>query len=523
MTILNVWDGTQWVEIGAQGFQGDQGNQGTSGEDSAFYLTAKHSDNSASFSGLSVFNFNVEGFYLTQNEPNTDEVMINLRQIKGDQGTQGNQGFQGDQGDTGAKGDQGTQGNQGTTGEGFYLTAKHSDDSASFSGLNLLTFNVDGFYLTQNDPNTDEVIINLRQIKGDQGDQGFQGDQGADGGGGGSAAKNALINGTFTVPQRGTAFDSTTTPANNDDTYLLDRWLLLSDGDNIVDISQETSVTPVGGSGAIKLDVETANAKFGILQVIEGINSDRFVGQTCSLRFKARITGSSIGAIRAAVLEWTSTEDSVTSDVVSAWNGAGTNPTLVANWAFSNTPAALTAPTTSYQTYTIENISVGSSATNVAVFIWIDDVTTTIGDFLYISEVQLEEGDTASDFERTLFTPELSRCQRYYWRPVFGHAGGVGFTLGVGVTSSTTACEMFNQFPVRMRATPSIGASDATHFQALPVIPPTQATTVKPILVNPSDSMTAIRYTVASGLVTGEAIRVRTNNASSFIDFDAEL
>lgn len=44
----------------------------------------------------------------------------------------------------------------------FYLTVKHSDDTTSFGGLNLLAFNVGNFYLTQNPPNTDEVMINLR-------------------------------------------------------------------------------------------------------------------------------------------------------------------------------------------------------------------------------------------------------------------------------------------------------------------------------------------------------------------------
>ncbi len=43
----------------------------------------------------------------------------------------------------------------------FYLTVKQTDGLASFSGISVLNFG-DGFYLSQNDPNTDEVIINLR-------------------------------------------------------------------------------------------------------------------------------------------------------------------------------------------------------------------------------------------------------------------------------------------------------------------------------------------------------------------------
>lgn len=58
--------------------------------------------------------------------------------------------------------------------------------------------------------------------------------------------RNHLINGAMMVAQRGTSFTSTTTPANNDDTYLLDRWILLSDGNDIVDVTQATEA-PAGG------------------------------------------------------------------------------------------------------------------------------------------------------------------------------------------------------------------------------------------------------------------------------------
>ena len=278
-----------------------------------------------------------------------------------------------------------------------------------------------------------------------------------------SRDQNILINGDFAVAQRGTTFTSATTPANNDDTYLLDRWTLLSDGNDIVDVSQSTTVIPTGGTASILLDVETANAKFGIIQFVENRIARSIIGGICSLSFQARITGSSITAIRAGVLAWSSTADSVTSDVVSAWGAAGTNPTLVANWTFENTPAALTAPTTSFQTYTIENISIDtSSAANVAVFIWIDDVTTTIGDFLYISDVQLEIGATATSFKRRQFTTEEELCKRYCQRPGAGAASKV---LGAGYCYSTTQAEIFIPLSPSMRTeSPTATYSSASAF-----------------------------------------------------------
>ena len=274
-----------------------------------------------------------------------------------------------------------------------------------------------------------------------------------------SRDQNLMINGDFAVAVMGSTFTSATTPANNDDTYLLEDWVILSNGNDVVDVSQETSVIPSGGTAAIKLDVETVNLKFGILQIVENRMARSIIGGVCSLSFKARITGTSITAIRAAVIAWNSTADTVTSDVVSAWGLAGTNPTLVANWTYENTPAALTAPTTSYQTYTIENISIDTaSATNVAVFIWTDDVTTTVGDFLYISDVQLEIGATATTFKRRHFTTEESLCARFYQQSYNnGVAPGTVTTAGVfAVTDPVAQGTWWIPLRVPMRTAPTI-------------------------------------------------------------------
>ena len=46
---------------------------------------------------------------------------------------------------------------------GFYgITVKETDDSQSFSGVNVVAFNDTDFYVTQNSSNTDESIVNFR-------------------------------------------------------------------------------------------------------------------------------------------------------------------------------------------------------------------------------------------------------------------------------------------------------------------------------------------------------------------------
>jgi hypothetical protein len=255
-----------------------------------------------------------------------------------------------------------------------------------------------------------------------------------------SPNRNGIINGSFRVSQRGTTFTSATTPANDDDTYLLDRWILQSDSSDIVDVSQEQSSDIANPAYNIKLDIETANKKFGILTVLEYRDSRQFTNQAVSLSFKAKRTGTTIGAIRAAILSWSGVADTITSNIVTSstdWEAAGTNPILAANWNYENTPAALTAITTSWQTYKIENITIDSANTaNVGVFIWTDDTAMDAGDFLHIADVQLEIGSVATPFEVGAYADELARCQRYYYRSLIGSYTTFAwvYVLGDGVT-----------------------------------------------------------------------------------------
>jgi hypothetical protein len=221
--------------------------------------------------------------------------------------------------------------------------------------------------------------------------------------------RNRLINGDMRVSQRGTSF---TAGANNDDTYNLDRWTLLSDGNDIVDVTQ-ANVAPTAGLFSIGLDVETVNKKFGIVQIIEQRNIVGMFNQPVTLSFSARTSGSSIGNLKAVILSWISTADTVTSDVVSAWGTDGVTPTFAANWTAENTPQNL-APSNTWTRYSITATLDTASTNNVAVFIWCDDLTTTLGDFLYIADVQLEVGSLATPFERKLQSQTLAECQRYY-------------------------------------------------------------------------------------------------------------
>ncbi len=270
--------------------------------------------------------------------------------------------------------------------------------------------------------------------------------------------RNYIINGGFTVNQRGGTYTAATVPANNDDTYLLDLCILLSDGNDVVDVSQDLTAAnkPTGAYASLKSLVATANLKWGYLWILEARDAAALIGGTVSLSFD--VVGSGIANVRAAVLTWDGTVDVVTSDVVSAWGAAGTNPTFATNWTAENVAENL-AVTGSVVRKKIEGISVNTSgAKNVAIFIWVDDTDAAVADTLNISDVTLERSATAHAFVPRNFQEELALCQRYYSQSYDdGVAQATNDKDGMKIfEAANTDGTVSTSFPVRMRTTPAV-------------------------------------------------------------------
>ena len=109
-------------------------------------------------------------------------------------------------------------------------------------------------------------------------------------GGSGAAMKNRIINGGMNISQRNTSYTSANSE-NNDDVYVLDRFYILSDGNDAIDVTQTTTV-PTGAKFSIGLDVETTNKKFGIAQIIENANCFDAIGGAVTLSFQAKVSST---------------------------------------------------------------------------------------------------------------------------------------------------------------------------------------------------------------------------------------
>jgi len=261
--------------------------------------------------------------------------------------------------------------------------------------------------------------------------------------------KNRIINGGMDIAQRGTSF---TSGANNNDAYVLDRFYILSDGNDAIDVTQTTTV-PTGAKFSIGLDVETTNKKFGIAQIIENANCFDAIGGAVTLSFQAKVSATTkLDNVKCAIVAWSGTADSVTSDIISAWGAEGTNPTLIANATYENTPANLNV-TTSFATYSVTANVDTASTSNIIVFIWSDVTDTTAGDFLYITNIQLEKGSTATSFDYRPYGTELALCQRYFAVTATTLSGGLSSLNGQG------NLQWF--YKVTMRAAPTVTGNTA--------------------------------------------------------------
>lgn len=257
---------------------------------------------------------------------------------------------------------------------------------------------------------------------------------------------NLLENSDFSVwqhlsPDEGPETDFTVTAAGNfsgggNDDYdqPVDRWHLVSDGDDIIDFKRSTGgnesagILDVGMRGAAKLLVNATNKKFGLLQNVESHRTLQLHNNAlkCSLSFKVRadpVTPGNLKKLKAGVISSTTPSDIASATPIAAWSANGTNPTLISGHQFEATPVSLGTPSEgSWTLYKIEDIDCTTANwRNLKVIVWIDDPTdSAAGDILRISEAKLEDGIVATPFERALYSVELDACKRQFQKLGYG-------------------------------------------------------------------------------------------------------
>jgi len=340
--------------------------------------------------------------------------------------------------------------------------------------------------------------------------------------------RNTVINGAMQVAQRGTS----TTGGG----FLVDRFELnINNTDNIAITQSQDSSSPDGFANSWKILATTAESavaadeRVRFRQNIEGQNLQQFAfgtsaakSMTLSFYVKSnktgtyavnldqddasRIIGSTYTIDTADTWEYkTITVAGDTSGTINNDNGAG----LVVSWyllAGSN--------------YTgTDNTSYGASADGKQAFGHSTTWGQATNDNFYITGVQLEVGENASDFEHRSFGEELSLCQRYYYVLAEGSAA----TIPTGSYYNSTLVATTVIFPTEMRATPALKNPSVTDGYS--IYANNTEDTFNQINSIARNTKRGASLDITSGVsgTAGHSGPMRTKNASSLLAFDAEL
>lgn len=267
--------------------------------------------------------------------------------------------------------------------------------------------------------------------------------------------RNRIINGRFRVDQRNSG--ASISPADN--AYWSDRWRHLTETTSHLCTAADTTMG--GGRKNGKMAFQGGTEKGGYWQVIEGINCKDMRSKAVTLSVALQVSNVRLGNIKIGIIEFTGTEDAVSGDPISAWGADGVTPTLAASYAFVNTPANLSV-TTSGVTYST-TVTLGSTFNNLAVFIWNDDKTYTANDALYVTDVQLEQAASKTNYAEVSIDTEYSNCT-YYFRKRIAAVATESFAV-LHAYATTVAWGSLENWRSPMRVAPTASLSALADFR----------------------------------------------------------
>lgn len=258
------------------------------------------------------------------------------------------------------------------------------------------------------------------------------------------AGRNRLINGDFRVWQRGTAFSASTGARPTADRWLVNAHAttLSASRDDIAAGGGAAGRLIAGSRHLLKLVVESvagADSMALVQQRIEDVRT--FAGKRVTVSFKARATVDNF----KVGLEF---QQSFGAGGSTARDSIGGGVTLDTMWRWHQ--LTVDVPGIAGQTLGADSY--------LQLSLWLDAGANFAGrafgagqksGVVYLAEMQVEEGDTATDFDRRPEALELLLCQRYYETVDVNRILGITYTAN----GDSRACIPFK---VRKRVAPRI-------------------------------------------------------------------
>lgn len=358
---------------------------------------------------------------------------------------------------------------------------------------------------------------------------------------GNTGRRNLINNGGMQVAQRGTSATSISTGG----LYTVDRFqYYVANHDELrTTMSQDSSVptgTDSGFSKSLKLDCTTAESAIAtdenlrIWQIIEAQNLIRLGygtsgAKSCTLSFyvKSSLTGTyaisfwcqdpNRNISKTYTINSANTWEKKTITIPGDTGGTGINNDngegMRINW-FLNAGSNFTSTNTNNQwdTFASGRHAFGHTAA------W---GTNTSHDF-FLTGVQFEVGDLATDFEHLSIAEELALCHRYFYR--WSADGELYQNLCIGGGINTTTARGVAQMPQTMRIDPAV-----TYNGSFRVVSMGSGAVRSSVAVSMSRGHPFVPYVQFSGsggssLSGGQAAEMGANNDNdAYIDFNADF
>tara|TARA_R100000406_G_scaffold87885_1_gene72910 strand:- start:265 stop:1284 length:1020 start_codon:yes stop_codon:yes gene_type:complete len=282
--------------------------------------------------------------------------------------------------------------------------------------------------------------------------------------------RNVIVNSAMMVSQRGTSF------ASVGNVYTLDRFQMYKQNSGAAFTVTQSSVTDLAGfANALKVDCTTADTSLAsneqayVSYFAEGQDLQRFqkgyataLGFTLSFYVKTNKTGLYTvsmfdrdntrkvnGSYTVADTNWNRYTINFPADTTGKFDDNNESSLEI----FFNLYAGADTNTGTLSTTWAASADAGSTTGQV------NFADSTSNDW-EITGVQLEVGETATDFEHRSYQDELTRCQRYFTTWESGWAGVSG---GTSYNQSSQV-----SFPVHMRGTPTIARTGGTSTTRYP-------------------------------------------------------
>ena len=353
--------------------------------------------------------------------------------------------------------------------------------------------------------------------------------------GGGGVNRNAIINGSMNVAQRQS---SSTGVGANSGYYVCDRWRIATNTSGRATLSQDSSA-PSGFANSYKFACTTADTsidsaeQFKLEQRIEGQNVQMFAKGTSDAKPFAvsfYVKGNASATYVCELFdEDNSRQCSKLFNVTTDWTRveltfpADTTGTFDDDNARSLTFGIFLHAGSDRTSGTLNSSGLASS-TNANRAAGISSFFDSTDRTFFLTGVQLEVGQTPTEFEHEPFERTLLKCQRYFQKIESpGSTANYNAFPYTGLSRTSTIGKVSLGWITQLRASPTITTTAADTFAI--VNGSASAIACTSVSAGRTNSNSAvIEFTVSSGLTVGQATYLTTNNATDpAISVDSEL